>query len=142
MSTINAISSTRTNGNSTLDRIPLQTLGQDDFLRLLVAQMAAQDPLNPQKDTDFIAQMASFSSLEQAKTMQTDLAGLRSDQQLLQANALLGRTVIIQNADQTAVSGLVSAVQMEAGTPKVVVNGQAYDLRQLSAILPTAIENN
>lgn len=142
MSTINAVSSTQTNGNSTLDRIPLQTLGQDDFLRLLVAQMAAQDPLNPQKDTDFIAQMASFSSLEQAKTMQTDLAGLRSDQQLLQANALLGRTVIIQNADQSAVSGLVSAVQMEAGTPKVVVNGQAYDLRQLSAILPTAIENN
>ena len=54
-------------------RVPIQTLGQNDFLKLLVTQMTSQDPLNPQKDTDFIAQMAQFSSLEQSKTMASDV---------------------------------------------------------------------
>lgn len=142
MPTINALSSTAANPGSTLDRIPIQTLGQDDFLKLLVAQMAAQDPLNPQKDTDFIAQMASFSTLEQSKTMQSDLAGIRSDQQVLQANSLLGRTVILQGSDENPISGLVTAIQMEGGAPRIVVNGHAHDLRTLSAILPTVITNN
>ncbi|MSU62190.1 MAG: flagellar hook assembly protein FlgD [Pedosphaera sp.] len=125
-------------------RLPVQVLNQQDFLKLLVAQMAAQDPMEPRKDTDFISQMATFSSLEQAKTMQADIAKLRQDQQVLQANALLGRTVEI-NTGQTPTgeilrtTGLISSVQVEAGMPKVVVNGQSYDLTQLMTIKPTGI---
>ena len=77
--------------SDTQSRIPLQVLGQDDFLKLLVAQLSAQDPLNPQKDTEFIAQMAQFTSLEQSKTMGSNIAALRSQQDFVQANALLGR---------------------------------------------------
>lgn len=117
-------------------RIPVQTLDQDDFLRLLVAQLMSQDPLNPKQDTDFIAQMASFSSLEQARTMQTELARLRADQELLKANALLGRTVDVQIDDRTVATGPVSAVLIEAGKPRVVVNGASYGLNQILAIAP------
>jgi flagellar basal-body rod modification protein FlgD len=119
-------------------RVPIQTLSQDDFLKLLVAQMTSQDPLNPTKDTEFIAQMASFSSLEQARAMQTELSRLRADQALLNANALLGRTVDITEDDGTVTTGLVNAVQVEAGSPRVVVNGRSYELSRLSAITPTA----
>jgi len=52
----------------------LQSLGKDDFLRLLVAKMEYQDPLNPQSDEDFIAQLAQFSSLEQMSNMSEALA--------------------------------------------------------------------
>jgi len=126
-------------GNSTESRIPLQTLGQADFLKLLVAQLTSQDPLNPQKDTEFIAQMAQFSALEQAKSMQADIAGLRLDQEFLQANSLLGRVVELQTGQDTPISGTVSAVQVEAGTPKLVVNGQVYELSQVLSITAAAI---
>lgn len=118
----------------TSSRLPVQTLGQADFLKLLVAQLSAQDPMNPKKDTDFIAQMAQFSSLEQAKGMQTSLASLSSQQDLLQANGLLGRQVNLQIDKDKSVTGVVSAVNIEAGTPKIVVNGTAYEMSKLMSV--------
>ena len=103
--------------------------------------MTSQDPLSPQKDTEFISQMASFTSLEQTKTMQKDMAQMRGDQQVLQANSLLGRTVIVQADKTTKVAGQVSAVEIEAGKPMVVVNGQSYDLSQVLTITPTVNSN-
>ena len=128
---------TSTNSGLATDRIPIQTLGQADFLKLLVTQMTSQDPMNPQKDTDFIAQMAQFSALEQSKTMQADIAGLRNQQQLLQANALLGQTVGLQVNPDTTATGVVSAVQIVAGTPKLLVGGNSYDLSQVLTITQT-----
>lgn len=121
-------------------RTPQKTLGQEDFLKLLVAQMTSQDPLNPKADLDSIAQMAQFSALEQTKTLQSELAALRSDQRLLQANALLGRTVALQADAETIVAGIVDAVRIEAGTPQIVVNGQSYDLSQLVSVTPTTVQ--
>lgn len=129
---------------STLDfsssRLPVRTLGQDDFLKLVVAQLTSQDPLNPQKDTEFIAQMAQFSQLEQAKTMQNDIAGLRSDQAFLQANALLGRGVELQDAQGAITRGTVTSVQFSGGTPMIVVNGQPHYLREIVSISSAGID--
>ena len=116
----------------------MKTLNQDDFLKLLVTQLTNQDPLDPQKDTEFIAQMAQFSSLEQAKSMQTDMAKLSNDQQIMQASSLLGRSVELQVSQDTPVRGTVDAVNIEAGTPKIVVNNQVYDLSQVLSIAPAA----
>jgi flagellar hook assembly protein FlgD len=80
--------------------------------------------------------MAQFSALEQAKTMQTDMAQMQTSQQLLSANNLLGRTVVLQTGQDTTTTGAVSAVQVQAGTPLIVVNGQAYDLSTLLSITP------
>jgi len=119
------------------DRIPVKNLTQNDFLKLLVAQMTQQDPLNPKSDIEMIPQMVSFSQLEQSKSMQSDIANLRTEQRLLQANALLGRTVEIQDGSTTGVTGQVTSVQMVEGIPKLVVNGQRYDLNKLYSVTPT-----
>jgi flagellar basal-body rod modification protein FlgD len=118
-------------GAGSSQRLPVQTLGQEDFLKLLVTQMTTQDPLNPMKDTDFIAQMAQFSTLEQTRVMQADIARLRADQQFLQAQELLGKVVDLQYDKETIARGVVSAVQIEAGMPKLVVDGQTYTLEQV-----------
>jgi flagellar basal-body rod modification protein FlgD len=132
-----SVTETALSNASTTSILPAQTLDQQDFLKLLVTQLSMQDPMNPKKDTDFIAQMAQFSSLEQTKSMQADMAQLCNQQQLLQANALIGRQVELQTGAQTKVTGTVSAIHIESGTPKIVVNGKAYDLTALSSVAST-----
>jgi len=122
--------------NAEASRLPIRTLGQDDFLKLVVAQLTTQDPLNPQKDTEFIAQMAQFSQLEQAKSMQTDLAALRSDQAFLQANSMLGRSVELQDPQGRVTQGTVTAVRFVGGNPMIVVDGQNHFLGEVISISP------
>ena len=55
----------RVNKSQSSDRAVGGELGKDEFLQLLVCQMKNQDPLEPEKDTQFIAQLAQFSALEQ-----------------------------------------------------------------------------
>lgn len=117
--------------SSSESRIPVKTLGQDDFLKLLVTRLKSQDPLNPQSDTDFIAQMAQFSALEESVATGKKIAALQDTQAFEQANGLLGRVVNLQAGNNTQLSGTVSAVTLEAGTPRIVVNGQPYDLSQV-----------
>ena len=115
-------------------------LGQDDFLQLLTAELSAQDPLNPKKDSEFIAQIMQISALEQAQATQADIAALRYEQRLLQANAMLGQEVDL-NANEGPLSGQVTAVRMENGVPMLVVSGQSYDFDQLLAIARPAVNS-
>jgi flagellar basal-body rod modification protein FlgD len=108
------------------------TLTQANFLQLLVTQMTSQDPLNPQSDTAFAAQLAQFSALQQSQTMATDMGAL-------QADALIGQTVSVASATNgtQSTSGVVNGVVMSGGVPNILVNGQLYDLSQIQAIAPT-----
>lgn len=120
-------------------RMPTKTLGQEDFLKLLVAQLSSQDPMNPQKDTEFIAQVAQFSSLEQTRAMQTELVGLRSDQQVQQAAGLIGRTVSLRADSGEVVTGQVTGLAMDGATPRIVVNGQPFSVSSLLSVSATPV---
>ena len=112
----------------------MQRLGQDEFLKILVTQMTSQDPLNPQKDTDFIAQMAQFSALENSKVMQEELGELRSRQEFVQANSLLGRQVELATDGEARLVGTVSAITIEDGSPMLMVGGETHSLEQVLRI--------
>ena len=68
------------------------SLDYDSFLRLFVAQLQNQDPMNPMEGTEYTAQLAQFSSLEQSIKSNEKLDGLMSQLSLSQANSLIGRT--------------------------------------------------
>jgi flagellar basal-body rod modification protein FlgD len=131
-----------TTGTSSSSAIPTQTLSQADFLKLVVAQMSNQDPMNPQSDTEFISQMASFSALQESQTTESDISGMRSDQQVQQANSLIGRSVDVQSGSGLPVSGVVSGVQVQNGVPQIVVNGQPYTLSDVLDIAPATTSSS
>jgi flagellar basal-body rod modification protein FlgD len=117
---------------------PSQTLTQNDFLKLLVAQMQYQDPMNPQSDTQMAAQMAQFTALQQSTQMSSSLS-------MLQANNLVGSSVTVQvspNSTQTA-TGVVTGVDMGTGTPQIVVTDATgtqtpYNLNQVLSMIPAS----
>ncbi|MGC9941070.1 MAG: flagellar hook capping FlgD N-terminal domain-containing protein [Verrucomicrobiota bacterium] len=117
-----------------------QTLTQNDFLQLLVAQMENQDPMDPQSDTDMAAQMAQFTSLTQTTAMSSSLSAL-------QANSLIGSTVTVSTDSKgDTTSGVVQSVNLGSessdGTPQIVINGTAYDLSQVLSVTPVVNTTN
>jgi len=84
------------------------SLGKDDFLKMLVAQLKNQDPLNPMDGTEFAAQLAQFSSLEQLTNMNTQLTNLGLYQKTMistEAVNLLGKEVTVGQGNQFQVEG-------------------------------------
>ncbi len=101
-------------------------LGKDDFLKILMTQLQNQDPMNPMEDKDFIAQMATFTSLEQMTNMNSTLEKFVNGQQgeqLLKYSSMIGKEVefsyktededgneIIKNGQ-----GIVTSVSQKSG---------------------------
>ncbi|MBT9237401.1 flagellar hook assembly protein FlgD [Pseudomonas inefficax] len=76
------------------------SLGKDAFLQLLVTQMQHQNPLDPQDNGEFVAQLAQFSSLEGITSLNESvnaITGSMASSQALQASSLVGRSVVVQN---------------------------------------------
>jgi flagellar basal-body rod modification protein FlgD len=109
---------------------PSSALNQNDFLKLLVAQMQYQDPMNPQSDTEMASQMAQFTSLQQATQSSSSLA-------MIQADGLVGDTVTVQVDSQTTASGVVQGVVLQNGIPEITVNDSLYNLNQVTSVKPT-----
>jgi flagellar basal-body rod modification protein FlgD len=111
-----------------------KTLGSDDFLKLLSAQLNAQDPMDPMKDTDFIAQMASFTSVEQTSALNQSFTTFSDNQRLANAAALLGRTVTLTDPQAGTVTGSVQAAALQDGAPTVIIGGKPYDASLITKI--------
>ncbi len=83
-------------GSITKNNGGIKALGRDTFLKLLVKQLQYQDPLNPMSNTDFTAQLAQFSSLEQMTNMSEDmkkLSDLQASMNNMQAVDFIGKRV-------------------------------------------------
>jgi len=96
-------------------------INQQDFLRILLAQLNAQDPLKPMDNTAFVAQLAQFSQLEQSQQMVSGLNQLVAVQTASQTVALLGKTVDVANGAGTA-TGLVTGMSVSGTRPSLTVH--------------------
>jgi flagellar basal-body rod modification protein FlgD len=103
-----------------------QALGKDDFLKLMVAQMKNQDPMNPSDDKDNIAQMAQFSSLEQITNLANATQELATKMSLTQNIGLLGHDVTYTDTTGNVLSGAVDGLSLKGdGTTTLSVAGTA-----------------
>ena len=96
-------------------------MGKDDFLKLLVAQLQHQDPMNPMDDKDFMGQMAQFSSLEQITNLVAATQQQAFSSQMSQAVGLIGHQVSWVSADGTNGSGTASKVSISDGAIQITV---------------------
>jgi flagellar basal-body rod modification protein FlgD len=91
---------------------PTGSLDYDAFLRLLIAQMKNQDPTKPTDPAQFVAQLASFSSVEQAIKTNNKLDALMTAMAMSQAEGLIGRTV---TSEDGTITGTVTGVRVISG---------------------------
>lgn len=107
-------------------------LGKDDFLKLLITQLSNQDPTNPMENTEFISQMAQFSSLEQMTNMSTSFSKMASFINSSEAASTLGKTVELNIGDTTTAGIVEGATRGE--NPQILVNGMYYSMDKIAAI--------
>jgi flagellar basal-body rod modification protein FlgD len=95
------------------------SLGKDDFMKLLLAQLKNQDPLKPLDGTDFAAQLAQFSSLEQLSNMNTELKNQSVSQMTMnyaQSVNMIGKEVVTNSGNSLVVSGPTTDLNYELAT--------------------------
>lgn len=102
-------------------------LGRNEFLDLMTTQMQNQNPLDPKKNEDFVAQLAQFSSLEQMQSLNTsveDAMGQFRSTQALQASAMVGQSVLVEgNTAKLGPEGEVKgAVELPSATSNLRVS--------------------
>jgi len=109
------------------------TLGKTDFLMLLAAQMRYQDPLEPTKDSEFAAQLAQFSSLEQMQNMNTTLEAMSN----YQAYSFVGKLVVaLVSVDGvlSEIPGVVDCIFTEKGVLYAQIGEYAVPISSITEV--------
>jgi flagellar basal-body rod modification protein FlgD len=123
-------STTSSAASSAASASALGGLSQSDFLQLLVAQMQNQNPMDPTSGTEYMAELAQFSTVEGITQLNTSF----SAQSLTQSAALIGQTVQYTDAKGNAASGVVNSVSMNNGQVALDINNTDVGLSQVQSI--------
>ncbi|NDW04873.1 flagellar hook assembly protein FlgD [Jiella pacifica] len=118
---VDAVSSAASTSQSSSTAAKTASLDYDAFLKLLVAQMSNQDPLNPTDSAEYMGQLANFSSVEQQIHTNTKLDSMMAVSALTQADSLIGRKITSADGSTT---GIVAAVRASrSGIEAVTASG-------------------
>jgi flagellar basal-body rod modification protein FlgD len=141
MATVNSTTSSTGTASGGLTGATNTSLGKDDFLKLLTAQLQNQDPLNPQDNSAFVAQLAQFSSLEQLQNvsgkLDTMLTAEATTNQLSTTN-LVGKSVLYKTDRVSLAQGQSTQLQLSldgnaASTMVVISNANGDVVRRIDA---------
>lgn len=110
------------------------SMGAEEFLKLLTVQLINQDPLEPMDDTEFIAQMTGFSTLEQMQLLNQNFSGYSNDQLTVSAQTFLGKEVTVLDASGEPVSGIVNRVRADEGRAYVTIGEREFPVSAVTAV--------
>jgi flagellar basal-body rod modification protein FlgD len=108
------------------------SLGKDDFLRILTTQLSHQDPSSPIQDKDFIAQMATFSSLEQMTNLNKAFEKF-ANQQMNQFTGLIGKE-ITWTLEEASSTGIVDGVSVQNSNYFYIVGNEKVPVESVTEI--------
>jgi len=114
--------------------LPTDQMGRDTFLKLMVAQLRNQDPMNPTDSTQFLAQTAQFTSLEKLEEVAKQSGQALAAQMAFGASGLVGKQVSYTAEDGTEASGSVSAVKFTANGPMLTVGDADVPINSVTSV--------
>ncbi|RVD17914.1 flagellar hook assembly protein FlgD [Mesorhizobium sp. M4B.F.Ca.ET.017.02.2.1] len=119
--TVDMTTTIPTGANSTTTSTSKTAVDYQSFLKLLIAEMKNQDPTKPMDSTQYVAQLATFSQVEQSVQTNTKLDQIMQSSALSQADALIGRSITSADGKTT---GTVASVRLaSSGLIAVLQNG-------------------
>lgn len=134
--TVNVIGSA---GSTSPPTNPSANISIEDFLRILTTQLNNQDPLKPMDNAQFVAQLAQFTSLQEAQQSNDKLDTLLTIQAATQSVGLIGRTVTLTSTGQ---SGSVNALDFSSGQALLSVNvGTSGSPQLVNGVSMSSISN-
>ncbi len=113
-------------------------VGQDQFLKLMVAQLKSQDPLEPMKDQEFLGQLAQFSTLSGIEKLNANFSDMLSLQQITQGSNLIGRQVVYKDADGKTTQGTVQGFAVNQGRVELQIGNDAVGLDRVVGMYSAA----
>lgn len=118
------------------------SLGEADFLTLLVTQLKTQDPTKPMDDKAFIGQMAQFTSLKQMSSVADNLTNFTKEFDFTKSVALVGKEVTWSDEVGNIQEGAVDSVIVKEGYSYLKVNNQTVSLKEILEVKNMVAQNN
>jgi len=113
-------------------------LKTEDFIKMMITQLQNQDPLEPAKNQELLAQMSQIGQLQSSTSLTDSLKGMVLQNQIGSASALIGKTVQGLDGQDDPVTGLVNSVKVGAdGVSLELDNGKSLLLSRVTQIAPT-----
>lgn len=115
-------------------------LKTEDFINMMVTQLQNQDPLEPAKNQELLAQMSQIGQLQSSSQLQETLKSVMLQSQLTNASAMIGKSVTALNDDGSTTTGIVNSVKVVDGNVNLELdNGQSLPLTRVTTINGTPL---
>ena len=106
---------------------PSNTLDKNAFLKILTVQLSNQDPLNAKDNTEYIAQMAQFSALEQMQNLNTNITKMLLSEKVTEGTSLIGKQVNMLS-DNKNITAKVNSITIDKGAVILNTDKGKYDI--------------
>ena len=114
------------------DRMNELTMG--DFIKMMVAELENQDPMNPMSNTEMLQQISQMRSITSNDRLTTSIESLSLGQALSTASSLIGKTITGVDSLKQSITGKVDKVTIEDGNAKLFVGSSIIDVGNVTAI--------
>jgi flagellar basal-body rod modification protein FlgD len=114
---------------------PANEMDRDLFLKLMVAQLRNQDPMNPMDSAEFLAQSAQFTTLEKLEDVATSSAQAYAAQMAFGASTLAGKEVTYLDAEGVEATGTVESVRFDGTGPVLTVDGEEIPITSIVGVV-------
>lgn len=104
------------------------------FLKLLTTELCNQDPTNPTDGTEYISQLAQFTSLQQMQEINERVSSLLASKDFTSGTEMIGKEVMIQLDESTAISDVVKGIRLSDGNVYVVTDSGYYSIKDIIGV--------